>query len=254
MARPAGRARDRATDFRDTVLHEDLRTHRHHDTVTRGLLVERLRGVSDELLLDELRSGELPQESLDLLLGELGDTLRLPARNESMRHELCAEVLRNGLFFAPGRQGQELLSPAAAADRAAVLFTWAIAPLARDERYLRDLQELLHRMSRERHPAAGNWIRRSITHPPDGRVPDLPPVVWQQLLRDLISNNPVPAAPAPRPAQALSPEPVRDPWPGSAASPGRRERLTALTTEAGCVVGGALGLIAVLIVLLVLYM
>lgn len=246
-------------DVRRTVLHDGLRAHRRTDPLGRGVLAEQLREMPDDLLLDELRSARLPQESVELLLNELGDAHRVRARTETMRHELCAEVLRNGLYFTSNGLGAEPLSRTAMATRAAELFTWAVAPLARDERYLRDLQELLHRMSRDRHPTAGNWLRQSITEPPNGRAPDLPPVVWQQLLRDMISRNTVPPPPPPPAAQAALSTPAYAPVPGPESSSATQspsslwERLSARTNEAGCVVGSSLGVVVVLIVIMLFY-
>ncbi|MEV0781691.1 hypothetical protein AB0I52_01605 [Streptomyces sp. NPDC050423] len=241
---------------RETALREVLRSHRRNDAVGRGVLAERMRGVPDELLLAELRSEGQPQESVELLLNELGSRARVSSRPEPMRHELCAEVLRNGLYFAPNRPGTESVSRAVRAERAAALFTWAVAPLARDGRYLLDLQELLHRMSRDRHPTAGNWIRLSITDPPGGSAPDLPPVLWQQLLRDLITHAPAPYPPPRTPQPPLSPlAPAPAPVSPVAAQrpPGLWDRLTERTTEAGCVVGCTLGLLVVMIAGVVIF-
>ncbi|MFE2494101.1 hypothetical protein [Streptomyces scopuliridis] len=187
-------------------LHAELRVHRRGNALQRGLLAERLRALSDELLLDELRSTELPQDAVELLLDELGGDHRVRVRRTGMRHELCAEMLRNGLYYTPNRQDPEPLSRMAMAGRAADLFSWAVAPLARDERYLRDLQELLHRMGRDRHPTAGNWLWQSIITPRNGEVPDLPPVVWQQILRDVITQNAAPASPPAAPAASTAPQ------------------------------------------------
>ncbi|MEU8627338.1 hypothetical protein [Streptomyces sp. NPDC048669] len=235
----------------ETPLHEVLRTHRRNDAVGRGVLAERMRGVPDELLLAELRSEGLPQESVELLLNELGGRARVSSRPESMRHELCAEVLRNGLYFAPNRPGAESVSRLVLAERAAALFTWAVAPLARDGRHLLDLQELLHRMSRDRHPTAGTWIQLSITDPPGGSAPDLPPVLWQQLLRDRITQAPA-RTPQP-PASPLAPAPAPVSPAAAQRPPGLWDRLTERTTEAGCVVGCTLGLLVVMIAGVVIF-
>ncbi|MEU9088686.1 hypothetical protein [Streptomyces sp. NPDC048428] len=258
VPRPAGPADGSPPYTRETTLREDLHAHRPENAIGRGLLAERLRNAPDELLLDELRSGALPQESVDLLLRELGDPRRAATRQESMRHELCENVLRNNLYFTPNRQGAEHISRTALAEQAAVVFTWAVAPLARDERYLRELQELVHRMCRDRHPSASNWIRQSITDPPSGRAPDLPPVVWQQLLRDMIRQNPAPAPPPPPPqiprvplsVSVSAPAPNPDFPSVTRESPHWWDRLTERTNDAGCVVSCAVGLIVVLIAVL----
>lgn len=109
-------------------LHAELRVHRRGNALHRGLLAERLRTLSDGLLLDELRSADLPQDSVELLLDELGSDHRVRVRRTGMRHELCAEVLRNGLYYTPNRPDPEPLSRTAMAKRAADLFTWAVAP------------------------------------------------------------------------------------------------------------------------------
>ncbi|MCZ1002941.1 hypothetical protein O1M63_41065 [Streptomyces mirabilis] len=170
-------------------LHQDLLDHRRGNHMQRSLLAARLRTLPDELLLGELRSADLPPESVELLLDELGNEHRLQERRPEMRHDLCAEVLHNGLYFTPYGQGPEPVSRTAMVTRAADLFTWAVAPLAREERYLRDLRELLHRMTRDSHPTGGNWLRQSIIAPANGQVPDLPPVLWQQILRDVLSRG-----------------------------------------------------------------
>ncbi|RYJ30514.1 hypothetical protein CU044_1249 [Streptomyces sp. L-9-10] len=263
-------------------LHAELRVHRRGNITQRGLLADRLRTLSDELLLDELRSAELPQDSVELLLDELGGDHRVRVRRTSVQHELCAEVLRNGLYYTPNRQDAEPLSRTAMAKRAADLFTWAVAPLARDERYLRDLQELLHRMVRDRHPTAGNWLWQSVITPGNGLAPDLPPVVWQQILRDVISQNTAPAsAPATAQAPPVTHQPSQPPQPpqppqlpqlprmpqtvpgtttpqplssGHPAPPTLTTRLSELATNPGCVMGTGIGVIviAVLIGVLVL--
>ncbi|MFI7408112.1 hypothetical protein ACIBU0_05495 [Streptomyces sp. NPDC049627] len=186
-------------------LHQDLRDHSHGDAMRRSLVMARLSDQPDEVLLNELSSGELPPDSLDLVLRELGRPERVHARHPEMRHALCAEVLRNGLYFRP--QGMAM------ADRAAELFAWAVAPVARDRRHLTQLGEVLHLMSRSTHPTAFNWLRQSIIEPPNGQVPDLPPELWRELLRDAMNRNgrhPTTPSP-PRPAQAPAAPPPQPP-------------------------------------------
>ncbi|MFE4536629.1 hypothetical protein ACFRKB_16380 [Streptomyces scopuliridis] len=278
-----------ATAHEARSLHAELRVHRRGNALQRGLLAERLRTLTDDLLLDELRSADLPQDSVELLLDELGSDPRVRVRRTGMRHDLCAEVLRNGLYYTPNRQESEPLSRTALANRASDLFTWAVAPLARDERYLRDLQELLHRMGRDRHPTAGNWLWQSIITPRNGEVPDLPPVVWQQILRDVITQNSAPPSPPavpttptaptapraphtphapqtpqtphvpqpsqlpqlPRMPQAVPVPPTpQQPSPTRPSPPTLATRLSELATSPGCVVGTGVGVIAVLIAVL----
>jgi len=171
-----------------------------------------------------------------------------------MRHELCAEVLRNGLYFTPYGQGAEPVSRTAMAGRAADVFTWAVVPLARDERYLRDLQELLHRMGRDRHPTGGNWLWQSIIAPANGQVPDLPPVLWQQILRDLISRPDRP--PSATAASHVAQVPTTAPGSSTTAPepPTFAARLSELANNPGCVVGSAIGVIAVLITIVLMYL
>ncbi|MFJ1896742.1 hypothetical protein [Streptomyces sp. NPDC088115] len=239
---------------RETPLREALHGLRRGDTAGHDALAERLRGVSDERLLAELRSEGLPQAPLELLLNELGSVGRTSTRPEPMRHELCGEVLRHGLYFTPNRPGSEAVTRMSLAAQSARLFSWAVAPLARDGRYLLDLQELLHRMSRDRDLSAGSWLRQSITDPPSGVAPDLPPALWQQLLRDTATRTTSPYQ-APRtpqpPLSPLTPAPVSPSAPQE--SPGWRSRITERTNQAGCVVGCTLGLLAVLIAVVVVF-
>ncbi|WP_181649527.1 hypothetical protein [Streptomyces sp. WAC00263] len=245
-------------------LHQDLLDHRRGNHMQRGLLAARLRTLPDELLLGELRSADLPPESVELLLDELGNEQRLQERRPEMRHDLCAEVLHNGLYFTPYGQGPEPVSRTAMVTRAADLFTWAVAPLAREERYLRDLRELLHRMTRDSHPTGGNWLRQSIIAPANGQVPDLPPVLWQQILRDVLSRGerassaqPSPAAPQP-PSASRAPYTVPDPTtaPEPSSTPPRpptlTSRLSDLTNNPGCVMGVGFSVIAVLITIVLI--
>lgn len=233
-------------------LHEDLRDHRRGSHMQRSLLAARLRTLPDELLLGELRSADLPVESVELLLDELGNDHRVQERRPEMRHDLCAEVLHNGLYFTPYGQGPEPVSRTAMVTRAADLFTWAVAPLARDERYLRDLRELLHRMTRDSHPTGGNWLRQSIIAPANGEAPDLPPVLWQQILRDVLSRGErVPSALQPPhavPALTTAPEPSSTP----PRPPTRTSRLSDLANNPGCVMGAGFGVIAVLLTIVLI--
>ncbi|QIY74259.1 hypothetical protein HEP84_39130 [Streptomyces sp. RLB1-33] len=233
-------------------LHGDLRDHRRGNHMQRGLLAARLRTLPDELLLGELRSADLPAESVELLLDELGNDHRVQERRPEMRHDLCAEVLHNGLYFTPYGQGPEPVSRTAMVTRAADLFTWAVAPLARDERYLRDLRELLHRMTRDSHPTGGNWLRQSIIAPANGQAPDLPPVLWQQILRDVLSRGErvpsAPQAPYAVPAPTTAPEPSSTP----PRPPTLTSRLSDLANNPGCVMGAGLGVIAVLLTIVLI--
>jgi hypothetical protein len=140
----------------------------------------------------------------------------------------------------------------AMADRAADLFSWAVAPVARDRRHLTQLGEVLHLMSVSTHPTAFNWLRQSLIEPANGPIPDLPPELWSQLLRDALNRNGrPPAAPSPpRPAQAPTappPEPVDlTPDPISFTA-----RLSDMINNPGCFLG-SLVVLGVLLVGLVL--
>ncbi|MFK0020418.1 hypothetical protein [Streptomyces sp. NPDC090798] len=233
-------------------LHEDLRDHRRGNHMQRSLLAARLRTLPDESLLGELRSADLPPESVELLLDELGNDHRVRERRPETRHDLCAEVLHNGLYFTPYGQGPEPVSRTAMVTRAADLFTWAVAPLARDERYLRDLRELLHRMTRDSHPTGGNWLRQSIIAPANGQVPDLPPVLWQQILRDVLSRGErVPSASQP-PYTVPSPTTVPEPSATAPRPPTLTSRLSDLVNNPGCVMGAGFGVIAVLLTIVLI--
>ncbi|MFJ5946802.1 hypothetical protein [Streptomyces noursei] len=246
-----------AADAELPLLHkalEDLRTPRDRDVVQRCRLADRLRTLPDDLLLHELRSGGLPPESVELLLNALGDNDSVRQRGMAMRHALCAEVLRNDLYLTPNGAGAETASRTALASRAADLFTWAVAPLAGDERYLRDLQELLHRVCRDRHPAAGNWLREAIIAPRNGRAPELPPILWQQILRDMIDQRPAQSTAHPAPLAAPAPAPSPAP---TALAPGPRtapSRLSELTNSPGCVVGTGVGMIILLLAFVLIFL
>ncbi|MGF0170038.1 hypothetical protein ACQF36_05780 [Streptomyces sp. Marseille-Q5077] len=235
------------------ALRRDLRDYRRGDGSRRSILMADLRMRSDEVLLGELRSGELPRDSVELLLNELGRPDRVEMRHLEVRHELCAEVLRKNLYFTPQTANGEHPSRKAMIDFSADLFTWAVAPLARDERYLRDLQELLYRMSRDPHPTTGNWLRQSIIEPANGKIPDLPPVLWRQLLRDAMSRSegPPPAPALPRPTTVpLAPLAPPAPAQPSAFTPAPltvAARISDLMNNPGCFIGSSLVVIAVLL-------
>ncbi|MEU5534842.1 hypothetical protein [Streptomyces sp. NPDC020362] len=238
------------------ALQRELREHHRGDHMRRSLLMAQLAEQPDAFLLGELRSGQLPQDSLDLVLSELGKSGRVKVRDRDMQHALCAEVLSKDLYFTPQKPGTEHASRAAMSERAAVLFHWAVAPLARDERYLNELLELQYRMSRDRHPTTGNWLWRTIVEPPNGQVPDLPPALWRQILQDAISRSSNP--PTVPPAPVTVPMPTAPPQPrghtGSSVFTAERSGLTArigeLMVKPGCFIGTAVGVLVVLIVAL----
>ncbi|ARF58152.1 hypothetical protein [Streptomyces gilvosporeus] len=236
------------------ALHGDLCLYRRGDVTQRRLLAERLRALSDDLLLAELRSGELTPDSEELLLDELGDERRVEVRPMAMRHELCTEVLRNGRYFTLNGQGAGLASRTAPAGRAADLFGWAVAPVAGHESHLREVQELLHRMCLDRRPAASDWLWDSVIAPRNGRAPDFPPALWQQILRDVIRRRETEPPAAPRPVHA-DPAPIAPSGPLATAPepPAFPSRFGELTNNPGCVVGAFLVVIVVLIALVVIF-
>ncbi len=225
------------------ALHQDLCAYRRADHPEHRFLVAQLHDLSDDVLLRELRTGELPPDAVELLLTELGDHQRLRTRRRDMQHALCAHVLGNNLYLPPHGQGVESASRVALAARAADLFTWAVAPMARDDRYLHDLQELLARMSRDPHPTGGNWLWQSVISPANGQVPDLPPTVWQQILRDVLTRTDRPQPAAPPPPSSTPPEPLTT-----------TARLSELSNNPGCVIGACAVVIAVLITIAVIVM
>ncbi|MGW0824965.1 hypothetical protein [Streptomyces sp. NPDC002845] len=229
------------------TLHRDLCRHQRGNGMQHSLLVAQLRELPDDVLLRELRTGELPPASVDLLLNELGNQDRVQLRHPDMQHELCAEMLRNNLYFTPYGQSAEPVSRTAMANRAADIFAWAVAPLARDERYLLDLRELLHRMSLDRDPAAGNWLQQSIITPAHRQAPDLPPVIWQQLLRDLLSKTDRPPSPPQTPTASPNTPTTAGPEPPTFGS-----RLSEQLNNPGCVIGAAFGLITAVLITIVL--
>jgi len=230
------------------ALHESLRVHQRGDVMGQSVLLTELRGQPDELLLHELRSGELPLQSVELLLTVLGDPDRVQARPQKLRLELCAEVLDKDLYFTPHGPTADGRSGAGRASRAAHLFAWAVAPSARELRDLElgRLQEFLERMSRDSHPTTGNWFRQTFVKPPNGRFPDLPPAVWGQLLGNALlrSDRPHAAPPVPQ----VSPVPPQSP----PRLPEQRliAKLSGAMGGPGCVLGGGLAfcLIGLLVV------
>ena len=249
-----------APDIR--ALHRELCGHRRGDAMGHRILVAELGRQSDEVLLDELRSGQLSPDAIDLVLDELGRPARLQVRRLETRHALCAEVLKQNLYFAPRSPGTEpTLSRTATAERAARVFQWAVAPLARDERYLRDLRELFYGMSRDRHATTGNWLWQTFVEPENGQVPDLPPVLWSQLLRDAFRNAATPTLPSSPGTDAHVPavqahhrtplHPSEGPTGPSQPSAGTA-RLAELTNNPGCVLGSGVCLMIVVLAAIVL--
>ncbi|MGW4871357.1 hypothetical protein [Streptomyces chartreusis] len=240
-------------------LHRALGDFRGGDVMGHSVLLAELRRQPDEVLLHELRSRELPLQALELLLDVLGEPHRANGRPLEMRHDLCAEVLHNGLYFTPHGPGADSRSGADRASWAAHLFTWAVAPLARDERHLRQLQELLYRLSRDPHPTTGNWLRQSIIDPPGGRVPDLPPAVWSRLLSNALTRMDRPPHSAPPPAQSLpsphtAPAPMTPPpQPPPFGKQSFMARITGGFGTAGCLLAGGLSFCVIAIIIVIVW-
>lgn len=239
-------------------LHRQLCGYRRGDVMGQSVLLAELRRQPDEVLVHELRTREIPPQSVELLLDVLGEPQRVDGRSLELRHALCAEVLANGLYFTPHGPGADGRSGADRASRAARLFTWAVAPLARDERHLRQLQELLYVLSRDPHPTTGNWLRQSIIDPPGNQVPDLPPVVWSQLLSNALTRMDKPPHSAPPPAQSLpsphAPAPMTPPpQPPPFGKQSFLARITGGFGTAGCLLAGGLSFCAIAIIIVIVW-
>ncbi|ELP64489.1 hypothetical protein ACKI1I_02075 [Streptomyces turgidiscabies] len=226
-------------------LHDDLRGDERGGQVEHRILMAQLQKAPDDVLLHELlQSDELPPRSVELLLSELGNPQRRETRPRQMQQDLCAQVLRNHLYLTPHGQTGESMSGTALADRAAHLFSWAVAPLAREEEYLHDLHEMLYTMVRAPHPVWTNWLSRTLVSPTNGEVPDLPPKVWQQILRDVLlrtAGSQPTALPPPITTTPQSPTPLSG--------------LAKLTSDVGCVIGACVTtMIVVLIAIVVIAM
>ncbi|MEU0306310.1 MULTISPECIES: hypothetical protein [Streptomyces] len=100
-------------------------------------------------------------------------------------------------------------------ERAGDLFSWAVAPLVRDPRHTLDLGELLNLMVLEGRTTGQDQLRRILVSPPGGRAPDLPPQLWQQVVKGLLTPTPAPAPSSPPPP---SPPPPPPPLPAVTAA------------------------------------
>lgn len=200
-------------------LHQELLVHQRVDTAQSARLAARLGDLLDTALLTLLSADGLPWASRDLVLAELADEGRQRARDEATAHALCTEVLRHNLYFRPSRSGADGPSTPEMRERAADLFSWAVAPLVRDPLRAPDLRPLFNIVLKDGRETGMEWLRRILVTPPGGRAPDLPPQLWQQVVTDLLAypaSAPVPrpasapaSAPAYAPAPARTPEPVR---------------------------------------------
>ncbi|WP_157876851.1 hypothetical protein [Streptomyces graminilatus] len=237
----------------DRLLHEKLRGHERGIQVQHSTLVAQLQKASDDALLRELQSAELPPDSVELLLYELGKPWRVKSRPLEMRSALCTQILRNHLYLTPPPHAQghaqtgESMSGTALASRAAHLFSWAVAPLAGDETHLTDLRELLYTMVRAPHPVWSSWLSQTLVSPPTGEAPDLPPTIWQQILRDALTRPT-----GPQPTVTLPPLPTTAPdAPATTPRTPPMSRLNELTSNAGCVIGACVTVIIVVLITIV---
>ncbi|WP_030592606.1 hypothetical protein [Streptomyces anulatus] len=192
-------------------LHDELLVHQGVDTAWSARLAARLQDLRDSQLLPLLRSEGLPWASRDLVLAELAHPDRLRSRDRATEHALCTEVLRHNLYFRPARPEPGSPSGAEMRERAAGLFSWAVAPLVRDPHHAPDLRPLFNIFLKDGRDTDMEWLRRVLVTPPGGRAPDLPPELWQQVVTGLLAHHvsapvPVPAS-APAPARAQAPVP-----------------------------------------------
>ncbi|MFE6768085.1 hypothetical protein ACFVFD_03810 [Streptomyces fimicarius] len=202
------------------LLHDELLAHQGPDTARSARLAARLQNLRDSQLLPLLRSERLPWASRELVLAELGHSDRLRTRDPETEHALCTEVLRHNLYFRPARPEPGSPPTAEMRERAADLFSWAVAPLVRDPHQAPDLRPLFNIFLKDGRGNGMEWLRRVLVTPPGGRAPDLPPELWQQIVTDLLTHltpalapKPV-TAPAPAPAQpASAPAPAKPPVP-----------------------------------------
>ncbi|MFJ2221128.1 hypothetical protein ACIOFY_14010 [Streptomyces anulatus] len=190
-------------------LQEELLVHQRVDAAQSARLAARLRDLRDDPLLTLLCADGLPWASRDLVLNELARPERLPSRDVATAHALCTEVLRHNLYFRPGRPEADSPSAPEMRERAAELFSWAVAPLVRDPHRAPDLRPLFNIVLKDGRGTGMEWLRRILVAPPGGRAPDLPPQLWQQVVTDLLAHPVSVTAPvsviAPGPAPARAP-------------------------------------------------
>lgn len=188
-------------------LEEELLVHQRVDAAQSARLAARLRDLRDSALLTLLQAEGLPWASRDLVLGELARADRQRSRDEAAAHELCTEVLRHNLYFRPGRSEADSPSVPEMRERAAELFSWAVAPLVRDPLRAPDLRPLFNIVLKDGRGTGMEWLRLILVMPPGGRAPDLPPQLWQQIVTDLLAHP----APAPVPASESAPARAQSP-------------------------------------------
>ncbi|UZI30237.1 hypothetical protein [Streptomyces sp. VB1] len=194
-------------------LHQELLVHQRADTAQSARLAARLRNLRDTDLLTLLSADGLPWASRDLVLAELAFAERQRSRDEATAHALCTEVLRHNLYFRPGRPEADSPSAPEMRERAADLFSWAVAPLVRDPLRAPDLRPLFNIVLKDGRTTGMEWLRRILVTPPGGRAPDLPPQLWQQVVTDLLTRP----ASVPAPASVQAPAPARNQEPAPPA-------------------------------------
>ncbi|MEU9932184.1 hypothetical protein [Streptomyces anulatus] len=199
-------------------LQEELLVHQRVDGAQSARLAARLRDLRDDPLLTLLCADGLPWASRDLVLNELARPERRRSRDEATAHALCTEVLRHNLYFRPGRPEADSPSAPEMRERAAELFSWAVAPLVRDPHRAPDLRPLFNIVLKDGRGTGMEWLRRILVAPPGGRVPDLPPQLWQQVVTDLLAHPVSVTAPVPAPAPARAQAPAHVP-PAAAPAP-----------------------------------
>ncbi|MFD0039169.1 hypothetical protein ACFVIZ_16190 [Streptomyces anulatus] len=192
-------------------LQEELLVHQRVDAAQSARLAARLRALRDDPLLTLLCADGLPWASRDLVLNELARPERQGSRDEATAHALCTEVLRHNLYFRPGRPEADSPSAPEMRERAADLFSWAVAPLVRDPHRAPDLRPLFNIVLKDGRETGMEWLRRILVSPPGGRVPDLPPQLWQQIVTDLLAHPVSVTAPGPAPAPARAQAPAHVP-------------------------------------------
>ncbi|MEV7115914.1 hypothetical protein [Streptomyces anulatus] len=195
-------------------LQEELLVHQRVDAAQSARLAARLRDLRDDPLLTLLCADGLPWASRDLVLNELARPGRRRSRDEATAHALCTEVLRHNLYFRPGRPEADSPSAPEMRERAAEIFSWAVAPLVRDPHRAPDLRPLFNIVLKDGRGTGMEWLRRILVAPPGGRAPDLPPQLWQQVVTDLLAHPVSVTAPGPGP----TPAPARAQAPAPAAA------------------------------------
>ncbi|WP_103534400.1 hypothetical protein [Streptomyces sp. SM11] len=200
-------------------LHEELLVHQRIDAAQSARLAARLRNLRDTALLTLLCADGLPWASRDLVLAELARADRRRSRDGATAHALCTEVLRHNLYFRPGRPEPEGPSAPEMRERAAELFSWAVAPLVRDPHRAPDLRPLFNIVLKDGRDTGMEWLRHILVAPPGDLAPDLPPQLWQQVVTGLLTH-PV-AAPAPAPTRPQTPVPPAAGIPAPSPAPAK---------------------------------